>query len=119
MYESRAAIDAMYGSTFVLLEFGAQSVSPPLDADHPGVLLTTTDTRLTYAQLETALIGDSQFNGYLTGFSLCANGRPRHDRARHEQRRRLHRRERLPSDDARHGLGELRRGACVRPRRPG
>jgi hypothetical protein len=67
--------DAMDGSTLVLLEFGAQSVTSPLSKATPGVLLTTTDTRLTYAQLESALIGDSQTNGYLTGFSLCANGK--------------------------------------------
>ncbi len=73
--ESLGCDDATYPSTLVLLEFGAQSVTPPLSTATPGVLLTTTQTRLTYAQLETALIGDSQTNGYLTGFSLCANGK--------------------------------------------
>jgi hypothetical protein len=72
--ESLGCDDANYHSTLVLLEFGAQSVTPPLSTATPGVLLTTTQTRLTYAQLESALLGDSHTNGYLTGFSLCASG---------------------------------------------
>lgn len=56
--------DAKSGSTFVLLDIGAQSVTAPLSAATPGVLLTgTTDNRLTYGQLVTAL------DGYLDGFA--------------------------------------------------
>ena len=101
--------DAMDGSTLVLLEFGAQSVTPPLSTATPGVLLTTTDTRLTYAQLETALIGDSQTTATSPASACCANGLHGHHRARHEQRRRVQRRERLSRDAAGHRLGELRR----------
>jgi hypothetical protein len=61
--------DAKAGSTFVLLDIGAQSVTAPLTTATPGVLLTgTTDDRLTYGQLVTAI------DGYLDGFAGCRVG---------------------------------------------
>jgi hypothetical protein len=67
--------DAMNSSTFVLLEFGAQSKTATL-AKHPGVRLSGTDTRLTYDQLKTALLGDQQTNGFVTGFDNCRSEHP-------------------------------------------
>jgi hypothetical protein len=57
--QAEGVADAAAGSTLVLLDIGAQA------NDGTGVVLSSTATKLTYAQLVTAL------NGYLTGF---ANG---------------------------------------------
>jgi hypothetical protein len=49
--------DGNSGATFVLLDLGAQSVTSPLSAAHPGVAITRTDpvVRFTYPQLTTVL----------------------------------------------------------------
>jgi hypothetical protein len=54
------------GAHFGLLQLGAQTVTAPLSATDPGVLLTGTQTRLDYAKVVTAL------TGYTDGYSRCA-----------------------------------------------
>jgi hypothetical protein len=64
--QAEGAADAVANGTgqhVVLLDIGAQTITAPLSPGHPGVLLTSTSTRLTYAQLTAALAG------YLTGYS--------------------------------------------------
>jgi hypothetical protein len=60
--------DKEAGSSLVLLDIGAQSITSPLSAGSPGVALTGTSPvmRLTYGQLVTAL------NGYLDGYASCS-----------------------------------------------
>lgn len=63
--------DAIDSSTFVLLEFGAQTITPPMSVTAPGVLLTTTtDRRLRYDQLRSAM------GGYFAGWADCGSGAP-------------------------------------------
>jgi hypothetical protein len=62
-------IDARAGSTLVLLELGVQTIMPPRSRRDPGVLLTNSSIRLSYAQLRTALAA------YLEAFASCARGR--------------------------------------------
>jgi hypothetical protein len=62
---NRGCTDAMNGSRLVLLDLGAQTVTSPLSSAHPGVLLTTTQTRLDYPTLRTSI------DGYLNGFHSC------------------------------------------------
>ncbi len=62
---SDAGIGGPAGDSIVLLDVGAQTVRAPLSATTPGVLLSGTATRLTYAQLVAAI------DAYLDGYSSC------------------------------------------------
>ncbi|MGH8860330.1 MAG: hypothetical protein ACRDVG_03690, partial [Jatrophihabitantaceae bacterium] len=64
--------DASNGTTLSVLEFGAQTITSPLDKDHPGVLQTGTDERLTYDQVKAAVTGYEQ--GFGTGSVTIAVG---------------------------------------------
>jgi len=63
--------DAKTGSTFVLLDVGAQSITPPLSAATPGVAIAKTSptVRYTYTDLESLL------TIYLQNFASCSGGR--------------------------------------------
>lgn len=64
--------DAMDGSSFVLLDLGAQSMTGRL-AGVGGITLSHTTTRLKYRELQDDLVGDGNTVGYFTGL---ANGPP-------------------------------------------
>jgi hypothetical protein len=65
------AADGDAGATFVLLDLGAQSIHPPLNAANPGVALALTDpvVRLSYVQLTQIL------NSYLAALVQHSVGR--------------------------------------------
>lgn len=68
--QAHGCADARAGSRLVLLELGVQTVTSPRSHRYPGVLLTGTFVRLSYAQLRAAV------TAYLQGFARCASGRP-------------------------------------------
>lgn len=69
--------DKMAGSTFVLLDLGAQSMTKRL-AGVGGITLSHTTTRLKYSELRQRLLGKGAAYGYLTGFANCANPSVKH-----------------------------------------
>ena len=68
--------------------------------------------------IETALIGDSELNGYLTGFNHCASGLHATIALGTNNDGVFTGDERLPGDHARHRLGAASSPPCGRPRRP-
>jgi hypothetical protein len=66
-----ASSDTTYSPTqqhLMVLDIGAQTIHDPLSQTNPGVLLTGTQTRLTYGALVSAL------QGYITGYAACFAG---------------------------------------------
>jgi hypothetical protein len=63
-----ATANGEVGDFVSVLDIGAQTVHAPLALSSPGVVLSTTDTRLSYRQLVAAI------NGYVQGYASCRTG---------------------------------------------